>query len=88
MSIIEKLGIKPLKKHGLSFPSKIDHQFNEKSVREIEQQRNELLEALISQVEIQYSDNGEYACVCDETLMAIQNADPQHRPWSKIKELI
>ena len=45
--IAEKWGIKPLKQHGLSFPSKMDHQFNEQTVRELEQQRNRLLDELM-----------------------------------------
>ncbi len=78
---IEKLGIKPIE----WFLRGGEAVCLEKPVRKLEQQNREMLEALI---EVMFDiDNYEIA---DSTIVlpAIQKADPKHRTWEEIKELI
>jgi len=98
MNIIEKLGITSIET--IEVLSNSYDLCQEKPVREIEQQRNEMLEALID--EMIYSDNlihdrtfaNQYVDLSDKRLSflasirkLIQKADPQHRSWEEIKEL-
>ena len=91
-TIIEKLGIKPIE----SFCIGIGDGTNNfvcltPEVRELEQQRNEMLEALIKMtLSVESSKlckRPEYAKVGDGYNI-IEKADPQHRSWEEIRELI
>ena len=89
---IEKLGIKPITRYVLSAiwdkPIKIKDAINysyceSDKVRELEQQRNEMLEALI-----EVRSCGKDERMSNEYLdKIIQKADPQHRTYEEIKEL-
>lgn len=96
MSIIEKLGIPEIVEYiedrGFSV-------CNVKPVRELEQQRNGMLEALIRTI----TEDEEHPIPCDDgscdvpngcdcyvnqIVLTIEKADPQHRTWEEIKELL
>jgi len=97
MGIIEKLGIMPIERRIAGYYKHLLVCHSE-NVEELEQQRNELLEALIEstkvsinmyinhygatkttkQIEMMHTDN----------INIIQKADPKHRSWDEIKELL
>ena len=73
MGIIEKLGITPIQHPGTT---------HMEVIRDLENQRNELLGALVELVDDMYelSSRRKYEKI-------IQNIDPQHRSWEEIKAL-
>lgn len=81
MNIAEKLGIKPIELPGVKHMDVI---------REFEQQKNKMLEILTELRKTidhpDYTWNEKDWEVILDTL--ITKADPKHRPWSEIKELI
>ncbi len=84
MGSVDQLGIKPLKKYGLSFPSKMDHQFNEKSVRKLEQQNKELIKVLFD-LAILTDPGVDFTSRDCERLL--EKLDTYNRPWDELKEL-
>ena len=88
MNIAEKLGIKPIYVWNTVCSAS--------EAKELEQQRNELLEAylelLIEAINNREQTHGSFRGgpekYYQEDIKIIEKADPQHRPWSEIKELI
>jgi len=80
--IIEKLGIKPIQRY--YNPLLEEEIFSSYEIKEIEQQRNDLLEALIECCEAMEEEQGGMS---PNAINAIEKADPQHRLWEQIKEL-
>ena len=79
---IEKLGIKPLEG---DYHEEIGFVFATEDIEELEQQRNEMLEAL---VRITTGNKRNHALEVRYAEKIIQKADPQHRSWQEIKELL
>ena len=80
MSIIEKLGITPLE---IKYSSILDqHMFFENEVRELETQRDEMLEALIAAI-VMNERNGNPI----ESIYGIVEKSTG-KSWKKIKELL
>ena len=85
--IIEKLGITPI---GRKYNKKIwDTVFSQEEVREIEQQRNELLEALIKIHDAQFNHSKSLAEL-NSTIRFTRNLIEKatDMKWQEIKELI
>ena len=84
---IEKLGITPIEIHQSDFEQQIfpTQWCYPSEVRELEQQWNEMLEALINEC---YWEDKEGKGANSDWVSIIEKADPQHRTWEEIKELI
>ena len=83
-TIIEKLGIKPIEIDFIKdFGGFSTGKINIEDVRELEQQRNELLEALIEYYNVIEGEGIESRV----DFSIIKKTDPQHRSWQQIKEL-
>ena len=94
VNIIEKLGIKPIQVcYGENYTY-----FDGDDVKELEQQRNELLEALIkwqksfaSTIGYQKYEPNVFTLLNErfcESSDIIEKVDSQHRSWEEIKELL
>ena len=88
MNLIEKLGITPIE----WFMRGGEAVCLEKEVRELEQQRDEMLEALMhSTIEMEiyaeYHPNSGTPYFVRKNIKAIENADTEHRSWQEIKEI-
>ena len=84
-NIIEKLGITPIDEW---------NGFTEKVIRNLEQQRNELLEGLIEDIDLletimehTFGDAYIESIILNRREL-IQRIDPKHRSWEEIKALI
>lgn len=85
--IIEKLGIKPIESFTThSFMGDDLEVCESEYVRELEAQRNEMLKALIDIINVN-SDEAFLEAV-KKCHTAIQKADPKHREFSEITELL
>ena len=80
MNIIEKLGISPIKRKYYFFST--NRHFDIDEVRKLEQQRNEMLEALI---ERSLSEDKKYGIRNWSLVEAIEKATG--KTWQQIKEL-
>ncbi len=81
MNMIEKLGITPI---DLDDYENVDHAIG-KPIRELEQQRNEMLEALIEVIKTDLDYNG-YSYMFPELIPIVEKATG--KTWEEIKELI
>ena len=102
MNIIEKLGILPIESYLVIGPMDLKYEiYHTKEVRQIEQQNNEMLEALIKVQEYfditfppeKYGDNAgkrseEEPKIVDKIIRAVEKTDFQNRTWDEIKELL
>ena len=86
MNIIEKLGIQPIPFFEADCLKSYTLVCLDEHVRDLEQQRNEMLEALIV-LEKHVEDSG-LELYDRSGVKAIEKADPQHRTWQEIKELL
>lgn len=85
MSIIEKLGITPLNRLNMWAGTSQILMCHSESVKKLEQQRNEMLEALIRNLELNQRGYFMKQKVLKDI---IEKADMQHRSWPEIKELL
>ena len=86
MNIIEKLGITPIEMYSGSSCIIGERYCHEKAVRELEQQRNGMLEALIDLMNCDALKG--YPIKDSKYSRLIEKTDPQHRSWEEIKELL
>ena len=103
MSIIEKLGITPLNRkmryvhcHKCGTQHEV-LSYSDNEVQGVEQQRNDMLEMLtkttkrasdiVDKTGDKLKNHVDYPDML-KAIKIIEKADPQHRPWSEIKELI
>jgi len=105
--IIEKLGITPIEDEMMytTFGYDLGRYIETAKVREVEQQRNEMLDYLINnmleRIELWIdtsNDRGDSESIEEITIQCeqanhvlikiIEKADPQHRLWEEIKELL
>ena len=96
-SIIEKLGIKGIDLYSPKntyIQENVEFVCDSEDVDELEKQRNEMLEALIEiclHIEWRHSSTGgfgTYGPLYSKAKKIIEKADPQHRTWEEIKELL
>ena len=84
MNIIEKLNIKPTE----WFLGGDEFVCLESDVRELEEQRNEMLAVLIEVFSVTMDINAINITVMLSIIKLIRKADPKHRTWKEIKELL